>query len=53
MLLKLHILEFYSSDSLYQRQMELEKNQFANSDKPAFKDNEESEASFECEFKYE
>uniref|UniRef100_A0A480TJ88 Oral-facial-digital syndrome 1 protein isoform 1 n=1 Tax=Sus scrofa TaxID=9823 RepID=A0A480TJ88_PIG len=33
--------------SLYQRQMELEKNQFANSDKPAFKDNEESEASFE------
>ncbi|XP_020935242.1 oral-facial-digital syndrome 1 protein isoform X4 [Sus scrofa] len=33
--------------SLYQRQMELEKNQFANSDKPAFKDNEEFEASFE------
>uniref|UniRef100_A0A8C3WYA9 OFD1 centriole and centriolar satellite protein n=1 Tax=Catagonus wagneri TaxID=51154 RepID=A0A8C3WYA9_9CETA len=36
--------------SLYRRQKELEdKNEFADLDKPAFKDNEEFEASFECE----
>uniref|UniRef100_A0A8C3XC30 OFD1 centriole and centriolar satellite protein n=1 Tax=Catagonus wagneri TaxID=51154 RepID=A0A8C3XC30_9CETA len=35
--------------SLYRRQKELEdKNEFADLDKPAFKDNEEFEASFEC-----
>lgn len=54
MLLKLsHSWILFFQSSLYQRETKLEdKSEFLNVDKLTFKDNEESESSFECKFKY-